>query len=182
MEAAVICRWLTFGLGVLTCSTSTLNPAAAGQTEVYEEMLWDYLTPDKSHCPSATPNRTMATWVHPTILMLNPLLINEIWSTLNNELGKHILVAIAAPPKYGTVRALRSNGIIYYLSVGIHSSGTSETLNLRFLYLCLKHSMNLHQLIVPLLLPARTVNSSLSGLHLLPLYYISFYYVCLTWG
>lgn len=43
-------RSLTFGLGVRTCSTLTLNSAAAGQTEVYEQMLWDYMTPDKSHC------------------------------------------------------------------------------------------------------------------------------------
>lgn len=33
------CRCPAFGLGVWTCSTPTLNPAAAGQTEVYEKRL-----------------------------------------------------------------------------------------------------------------------------------------------
>lgn len=73
----------------------------------------------------------MATWVHPTILILNPLLIN----------------------------APRKDGTIYYVGGGLHSSGTSETLNLR-IYLCLKHSMDFDQLIMSLpLLGCRTVKS-----------------------
>lgn len=95
----LICRGggvSTFGPGVRTCSTLTLNFAAAVQTGVYEQMLWDIWPPNKSPCALQKQQQQIEQWQPDSFQQyscsMKIMLGNSInsWSRMyNTELGHY---------------------------------------------------------------------------------------------